>query len=124
MQIIFRVCNKNGTGPYRDRKKYESVALRTMIDVHNDSKSHPGYWTESQDKTDSSSIENHRFGFDSIDALMEWFSKSDREILFKNGFFVQVLSVPSVPWVGRYSGQCLFKAGTETVIKTLSTLSI
>ena len=79
VETVFRVENEEGIGPYRN----ENICCG-VLNHHNSSEKHPNPW---YDPLIHRQMEEDEFcGFESLDALFEWFSDEEIDALELQGY--------------------------------------
>lgn len=97
--LIYRVEDKNGTGPYASNNAewVESIERHEMVyEAHNYlSPNHPGPLSESWFSIPQYTMPEREYiyGFDSESALKFWFN-GFLEPMFEHGFFIKTYDVP------------------------------
>ena len=81
VETVFRVENEQGVGPYRSDNLCDGI-----LNHHNGSKKHPNPW---HDPLIHRYMEKDEFcGFESLDALFEWFSDEEIDALELQGYYM------------------------------------
>ena len=81
VETVFRVENEEGIGPYRNNN-----LCNGLLNHHNDSENNPAPWRDPFIKRNMK--ENEFCGFESLDALFEWFSDEEIDALELQGYSI------------------------------------
>lgn len=125
MLTIYRIEHTKGPGPYR----YSGVPdiVKATLERHNDRRSSP---TPANDRVMTKKYYGHpewadnelgrddrrklRYGFESLESLLKWFTASDLRVLSENGFIIATYRVKD-KHVFKYKHQCVFvRPGVKT----------
>lgn len=116
--LVYRIEEENGTGPYQGKTSAANSWFRKSICNHNSEK-RPGprecFILREMGVDD---LKKYCFGFSTIKQLERWFTKTDRELLHKSGYYISVYSVPKEYYM-KATNQCVFIKEYSTLIKNI-----
>lgn len=116
--LVYRIEDKNGTGPYQGKTSADNSWLNKSICNHNADK-RPGPWQCTKIREmDMDYLKKHYFGFSTIKQLERWFTKTDRELLHNNGYRIAIYKVPKEYYM-KATNQCVFIKEYSTLIKNI-----
>ena len=113
--LVYRVETPCGLGPYRndsDNWYYETKCNHNSL-----KRPTPQESSKMIKQSEDFPISNYHFAFYSLSSLKIWFPKSDRKLLYRDGYQVSVYKVPKVSYI-KIRKQCLFiKEDSEFIEK-------
>lgn len=105
--FVYRIEDINGTGPYQGKTSAADSWFNKTICNHNAEK-RPGSWQcKIMSDMCEDDLKEYCFAFSTIKQLERWFTKTDRELLHNNGYYISVYSVPREFYI-RATNQCIF----------------
>lgn len=123
--LVYRVEHKETKkGPYTSMERIPYKAGRKINDWHNNDHNHPGPfagsgWRESDQEIPYFDANKHRFGFDSLEQLNEWF-EGWISLLKENGFQIVVFEVKDDKVIKGKSGkQCVYEHNKATFVENI-----
>ena len=113
--LVYRVETPCGLGPYRndnDNWYYETKCNHNSL-----KRPTPKESSKMIKQSKDFPISDYHFAFYSLSSLKIWFPKSDRKLLYKDGYQVSIYKVPKVSYI-KIRKQCLFiKEDSEFIEK-------
>ena len=114
MMRVYRVEDKHGNGPYRNKYKMDSPLQVRMNARHCDWNTHPSELLD----FDKGHTPGERFAFDSMQKLVTWFGPY-LPGLIREGYKVRVYSVPKILVRSGKSGkQVMFQSKRAILVDT------
>ena len=105
--LVYRIEDKNGTGPYQGKTRSADSWFNKTICNHNADK-RPGPWQCcTLREIDEKHLKKYSFAFSTIKQLERWFTKTDRELLHNNGYRIAIYKVPKEFHI-KATNQCIF----------------
>lgn len=118
IKAIYRVENSEGIGPYCAGNGSMEFSFESS---HNGSKNHPGPFDDEGlakfwGKMEFSKKEKWKFGFESMEQLLDWFKIEDIAELQEAGFFITLIPKNKIQNIAYGKKQVIF----ETVERSVS----
>lgn len=116
--LVYRIEDKNGTGPYQGKTSAADSWFKKSICNHNAEK-RPGPWgCNALREMNEEHLKKYSFAFSTIKQLERWFTKTDRELLHNNGYRIAIYKVPKEYYI-KATNQCIFIKEKSVLFKKI-----